>query len=151
MPPTKTIVAAAAVLFAWILAAGPAAAQRSGDDERRARGEVLVCRFAGEFVASGLPDQIPDLPAQAILLDLIEARFLLVVRVHEIQEGELPAGWSDKLAFAIHSPALFFGGQGISLPAGSHHPPGRYVFSLWRLPDSRRFKLDVRASEGTPL
>lgn len=134
-----------AVVFAMVLAAGaaysaPRSASPLSEEARRTRGEVLVCRFSGEFIKSGLPTET----TKAIPLDTIDASFLVVVRVREIREGELPGDWRERIVFAVHSPSRFFGQWGISPPEGSDHPPGIYIFSLWRLPREEGFALDVR-------
>ena len=134
------------VVFAMVVAASVAysasqSASPLSEEARHTRGEVLVCRFSGEFIKSGLPTET----TKAIPLDRIDASFLVVVGVREIREGELPGDWRERIVFAVHSPSRFFGQRGISPPEGSDHPPGVYALSLWRLPGDEGFVLDVAA------
>jgi len=133
--------------FVLMLSAAPSATSaRENGKPRHAQGEALLCRFLGRFIKVSLPDA----PIQAIPLDLIDANFVVAVQVDAIREGHLPDGWREQIAFVIHSPALFFGGQGIEPPAYGEAPPGKFVFSLWQHPNDRRFALDVEPASGEP-
>src|SRR4051812_29329714 len=141
--PTLILLAAFALMLS---AAASAISSPENGKPRHAQGETLLCRFVGRFIKVSLPDA----PMQAIPLDLIAANFVVAVQVDAIREGHLPDGWKEQIAFAIHSPALFFGGQGIESPAYSEAPPGKFVFSLWQLPKDRRFALDVEPASVEP-
>ncbi|HEY8021001.1 MAG TPA: hypothetical protein VIH93_07865, partial [Thermoanaerobaculia bacterium] len=129
-----------AVVVYLSLAAGAAAVTAwpvppEGKQEPRAQEKTLVCRFVGQFEEIGFLDE----GAQAIVLDKIDPRFALVVRVGEVKDGKLPEGSREQLTFGLHSPSLFFAGQGISLPGFLKPPAGAYLFSLWRLPKENGF------------
>jgi len=147
LPGVKSIPSSAALLLALCLIPRPAwPSAISIDDQGRAQGEALICRFVGRFIKVSLPDA----PIEAVPLDLVEANFVLAVQVDEVREGHLPDGWKEQIAFAIHSPTLFFGGRGIETPANGEAPPGKFVFSLWQRPKDKRFALDVEPAPEEP-
>jgi hypothetical protein len=107
--------------------------------EREARGCAVQTRFSGSFTNGGLPTR----PTQAIPIDPFDIRFLLDVHLERISEGRLPEGWSSELVFGVHSPAEFFGLQGVEVPENRHHPSGRFAFTLWRCAPSETFELSL--------
>jgi hypothetical protein len=117
------------------LALAPGAGARAASLHPRARAEErsLLCRFVGRFIEVRYLGEV----ARAIALDTLDPQFALVVRVREVREGKLPERSREQLAFAVHSPARFYAGQGISPPAFLKPPAGTYLFSLWRLPKGR--------------
>ena len=105
----------AAVVAASVAVSASHSASSPAEEARRTRGEILVCRFTGKFIKSGLPTE----DTKAIPLDTVDAWFLISVRVHEIREGELPSDSKQQTVFAVHSPSLFFRFHGLSIPEGS--------------------------------
>jgi hypothetical protein len=112
------------------LARDPQGMRERRRSKRLAHGEVVVARFEGEFAGGGLPEE----PTRAIPIGGIDLRFVLVVRVTEVLEGEIPGGWTDHVTFAVHSPSILFRGQGLEVAANRHVPEGRFVMTLWALP-----------------
>ena len=112
------------------LALDPQGMRERRRSERLARGEVVQAGFGAEFVDGGLPEE----PTQAIPIGGFDLRFVLVVRVIEVLEGEIPGGWTDHVTFAIHSPSILFGSQGIEVGANRAVPEGRFEMTLWALP-----------------
>lgn len=111
--------------------------------ERLARGEVVKARFEGEFVGAGLPEE----PTRAIPIGGFDLRFVVVVRVVEVFEGEIPGGSTDHVTFAVHSPSILFRSQGLKVRANRHVPEGRFEVTLWGLPQGG-YDLDIEPGAG---
>lgn len=62
---------------------------------------------------------------RAVLISRIDAWWVLVVRVDEIEKGDPPVHDGNKIAFLVHSPSKV-------LEGGSSEPGGRYRFTVWR-------------------
>lgn len=107
--------------------------------ELEARRWLAQTRFLGSFTDGGMP----KVPTKMIPIDGYDIRFFLAVHAEQVLEGSLPVGWGKDLVFGVHSPALFFGLQGIDLAEGAHLPAGNYLFTLWRAPDGEGFELAV--------
>lgn len=101
--------------------------RRQDEQERSDSDQIRVAVFQARFRSAGLPDE----PTEAVPLSKIDAPFILVVEVSSLTQGTLPDGWTFPLCFAIHSPALYFARQGLSLPEGSDVPQGEFVFEVW--------------------
>lgn len=107
------------------------------DEEQR-----LVARFRGRFTDGGIPNE----DVRAIPLGGVDLWFVLTASVDEVLEGELPEPWEDVVRFAVHSPSLFFGLQGVSVPESRHYPEGVFVFELWRSKkEDGGFRLELTA------
>ena len=125
----------------------PPAVEGSDEGDRRrseglTRGAVAVAVFEGEFVGGGLPEE----PTQAIPLDLLDLSFVLEFRVSRIVEGEIPGGRTTEVAFAVHSPAILFGREGIPLAEGQYVPEGSYRLTLWEAAEGG-FDLEIVPSD----
>lgn len=120
----------------------PSAVRARRRAERLARGEVVAARFEGEFVSGGLPDE----STQAIPIGAFDLWYVIGVRVVDLLEGELPGGWTDSVNFAVHSPAILFGTQGIQTAPDGHVPEGRYVLTVWAQPNGG-YDLDIEPKE----
>jgi hypothetical protein len=85
----------------------------------------IVARFIGAITDVSLPRE----PVRVIPIGN-DPRFVLSIKISKVLEGKLPTT-GDRVAFLIHSPSRFFGGNLPNTPVreGSH-PEGEFVFTL---------------------